>query len=563
MKELKISLDLMRKKRLNWIKNKFAKCDKRMFGFSLLLSFFIATTLVLGSQLDNFLIIFWKLGTLWLILLLTLVLYPFARLFFTENKKIKLIHSATKIGNFLTDKKALIILIIVNLFAFLVMFPGVYGYDAGFQILEFANVGVQPNQSFAVVHSFVLSNLVMFGKNIFHSPEIGLAIYTFLQMSIGVIVEFLIFKKIQKIKKPLLSLFTILVFSSPLVLIMMASTSQDVFLALSGGLLFLSLLNLSENQEKIMKNKIRLLGMFLLALAVCLSRNTGVYIVIFVALVTLIMKNWKLAGIFGISVVLFFLYSAVLSSVGIKDVKSTTEKMSIPSQQLTRCVVYNQNLPKEVKEEYNEFYPKINLDIYKINQRVADYQKNNLDTKLYKADRTRFLKLYFKAFSYCKGNYVEAFLQNNIGYWYVNKSYQDSQMWHSVIEYNMLEAKKYSKKYESIERHSVFPRINESIASDIKNGIYWKTPILNIFFSMATVFLVFVATILRLLHLKQLKKYLLPIAMIFIHYAILFVAPAALFRYQILEWIILPLMIYILLTSKEFKLLKEVKSGKK
>ena len=122
--------------------------------------------------------------------------------------------------------------------------------------------------------------------------------------------------------------------------------------------------------------------------------------------------------------------------------------LSIPSQQLAR--VYNYNIDvfnEEEIEELNKSYSKLeNFKYYTERQSISDLTKGVLNSDYVKNNLNKYIKLWLNIGLKDPKNYVEAFLLNNLGYWYPNKNYKDDRMYHPYIEYEMLDAKKWNEK---------------------------------------------------------------------------------------------------------------------
>ena len=129
--------------------------NKKEKIFSIIFSIFLSLILVIGNQLDKTSNIKWNIITILEIFSLIFAIFPFIIYSLNIIKKIK------KNDDFkITKKRKIIIFSIIFFFGFLVFlatYPGVYGYDAGYQIMEVLNKNVQLTTHFSVIYSYFLA----------------------------------------------------------------------------------------------------------------------------------------------------------------------------------------------------------------------------------------------------------------------------------------------------------------------------------------------------------------------------------------------------------------------
>ena len=163
-------------------KNKFL-FEKKELILSFVLSCFYSLVFTLGDELDVLNNIAWTYKTLFRIALGYFSFYGPILVLFGLIKRRK-----NSISNIVIDKKlflkSYLIILGFGFLTFLALYPGVYGYDAGFQILETTSNKVRLSTHFSLLHSEFLGVFVNIGLNIFKSAEIGLALYSLIQLSI-------------------------------------------------------------------------------------------------------------------------------------------------------------------------------------------------------------------------------------------------------------------------------------------------------------------------------------------------------------------------------------------
>lgn len=518
--------------------------SKRLLCFTAGSALILSATYVVGSQLDITHTINWSGNTLLKIMMLGVACMPLTNYILRTSFK-------TQINQRLKTKNLMLIIIIAQLVFWVLSFPGVYGYDAGYQLLQLSDAAVPITQTYSVVHSVWMHlTITKIGIGMLGSSELGLAIYVISQIFITAIVVYVILKMatryLPNIIIKLMALFLILPFS----LIMYISTSQDTIFSVFAFLVFFLLLLWSLNPKLFdQKENQWLLGTA--ALVMCLFRNNGVYIIVFLLILMLALKNMrnrKVIYSLSASITIYIFFQIFLSGYAITDPSSDRNKMSVPSQQLARCVVTNANqLSDELINKYYYYYPNINLNIYKLNQQIADYQKDRFSSDHFQENKLAFLEYYTRMFLKCPKSYTEAFLFNTIGYWYLDKKYPDSQMYHPLIEYQYRNLKKLgaNDKYLDIKRQSILPDIEKDIAQNITKATWQENPFLGILYRVSIPFTLFWMAWIKIVYRKK-YQFLLPMLFLTGYYGTYFLAMVVLFRYQFAAWLSVPLLIFII-----------------
>lgn len=537
------------------IYNKQSKTDKNEKIFVLIFSIIISTIMIIGTQLEYVGNILFNFITILKIFSLSFAFYPITNLIIDFINKIKLNNLKNinyKKNFFLTAT----ILFILNFCVFLAIYPGVYGYDAGYQIKEILT-DFQLNSHFPLFYCFILASLVNLGKIIFNSYQAGFAIYTFLQMLFLIFVSTKITMYCtKKIKNIYLYLFCLGFFGIfPLYTIMILSAAQDVIFAGVFALIILNILEMVESKDY-WKNKIKPITLSILILILCMFRNNGFYcVLIAIPFILLFGKNKKLLTtiIFIIPLCLYKIYTGpIYETMGVINVDSTKEMLSVPSQQLAR--VYNYNPSKlsngDIKNLYTYYTTLEDFKYYTFRQSIADPTKGVLNNDVTSNDLTGYIKLWYNVGIKDPKNYIEAFLLNSLGFWYPNKNYKDERMYHPYIEYEMMDGKFYDPEYVDIKRNSKFPLYEKLLNKTVNNNAWKRIPVISTIFTSGTYFVIFIFLI-GITILRKNFKYMLPLGLILTLYATLFLSPVALFKYCFPIIILLPIFISLILIQKK------------
>lgn len=524
--------------------------------FSIIFSVFLSLVLIIGSQLEFYSEIIWSFATLIKIIALSVSIFPLNYLLLKYVDKFKIQKSDN-----INYKKIFVITFLIILFfnflVFLALYPGEYGYDAGFQIMEILEKDVQITSHFSLLFSFILAKVVNLGKVLFGSYQVGFGIYCFLQMTfLSYVATKITVFCVKRIPNKIIYFINVLFFSFfPLYTLMSISAAQDSVFAGLFCLIILNVIELIENKDY-WKNKLKPISLGILIFLLCLIRNNGFYcILISIPFIFLSCKNKKVVVllIFIIPLFAYKIYSGpVFNILGVTKTDIFREMLSIPSQQFAR--VYNYNLKVFSKEELKQlkkFYPQIDdFKYYTYRQSIADPTKSVLNNKYVKSNLKDYISLWTSNGVKDPENYVEAFLLNSLGFWYPNKNYNDDRMYHPYIEIEMMDAAKWNPRYVQIKRESKFPIYEKILNITIGKNAWKRIPIISTIFTTGTYFIIFIFLFLLTI-LRRNFKYMLPISIILGLYATLFLSPVALFRYCFPIIMVSPLMINLILYQKK------------
>lgn len=524
--------------------------------FSIIFSVFLSLVLIIGSQLEFYSEIIWSFATLIKIIALSVSIFPLNYLLLKYVDKFKIQKSDN-----INYKKIFVITFLIILFfnflVFLALYPGEYGYDAGFQIMEILEKDVQITSHFSLLFSFILAKVVNLGKVLFGSYQVGFGIYCFLQMTfLSYVATKITVFCVKRIPNKIIYFINVLFFSFfPLYTLMSISAAQDSVFAGLFCLIILNVIELIENKDY-WKNKLKPISLGILIFLLCLIRNNGFYcILISIPFIFLSCKNKKVVVllIFIIPLFAYKIYSGpVFNILGVTKTDTFREMLSIPSQQFAR--VYNYNLKVFSKEELKQlkkFYPQIDdFKYYTYRQSIADPTKSVLNNKYVKSNLKDYISLWTSNGVKDPENYVEAFLLNSLGFWYPNKNYNDDRMYHPYIEIEMMDAAKWNPRYVQIKRESKFPIYEKILNITIGKNTWKRIPIISTIFTTGTYFIIFIFLFLLTI-LRRNFKYMLPISIILGLYTTLFLSPVALFRYCFPIIMVSPLMINLILYQKK------------
>lgn len=434
----------------------------------------------------------------------------------------------------------------------LASFPGIYSYDAPYQLLWY-RLGVLYLQH-PIIHTYLLGFCVEYLGGVFGSAEVGLLIYSLLQMlilssALAIIVFYMTQKRVNS-KIVLLTLFCFMFL--PTNPIMAISATKDIIYASTlVWVIYVNTRMLVDNKANDMKY---IIAFIISNFVNIIFRSQGIYVFILTSLVGLFVfrKNIFKYGLMVLSVLcIFAIYNGPLTDAigGVKNVDLRyREMMSVPVMQLSRVATYEKLSPKEV-EQISQYVP--NYGAYRQNQlAISDVMKANFNTVLFRKKPTKFLKTYLYFAKKYPNDYLNAFLRLTIGLWYPDMNYDDNQAYHPLWYFNSYTRKDLNDS--SLEVVSVKPLygfkwLNKLLAKS--SGGFGKLPIVSIFFSTG---ILLWGLLLYTGWIFSTKKYVclyivMPLLGLF---ATLLLGPVVLYRYVYPIAISLPLLLTTLTSDR-------------
>lgn len=389
------------------------------------------------------------------------------------------------------------IMALIQLIFLLIAWPGIYNHDGVTHIIQLNSSPenyVPLDNKHSVLYTLFVGGSIRIAKT--YSIDIYLVFSIVMLIQAIVMMYAQIKASIFVGKRSSSKIFfwiTAAFFSlHPFTILIRITSCQDTFFAAFLLLSIIEALKIGEiiEQKKNVKPK-NVLPFFVYIVIMCLFRNNGIILYAFaiICMLPFLLKNklFKTALFFVIPIIAVVIITGpIYKACGVLDIgKTTQEMMSVPSQQLTRSYA---NSPESFSdkdiEEFNYFYPTITDDVswYWSGQEISDYPKSLLDADAIGSNKLEFVKFYFRIGMKNLGNYRDAFLMNTLGWWYPFKSYPDSRMYHNYTCYDNIDWDEHPD-VTKIERHSVFPDLDQAMSVFVEGAIWNKIPVLNLLFS--------------------------------------------------------------------------------
>lgn len=513
---------------------------------------FFGSLLVVGAQLDYFSGIVWNFLTVVKCILLSTIFCLIIYFVFEGIKHKTVVHNDIQQKSLKIRLLTFGVIFGIWFLTFIALFPGVYGYDAPNQILQ--GLGKIPVSSYQpIIHTFIMGKCVEIGHAIWGSYEMGLGIYSFLQMLFMVYVATRVCIFVyERTGKKSLWIATVLFFTIlPLHSVFSVSSTKDIIFTGLFILLYMKIINIAEEPYVLGKsfwNAFSYMGLVFLLLW---FRSNGIYVIIFMFIfaLALLRKVWKKILLLTFIPIFLFLslQSAVMVLGDIRKGDSLREMLSIPCQQLARVYTYNKDsLTEDEKEILFEIIPEDTFSVYPYRQTISDSIKGALDTDKLIKDPIKYLSFYLKIGIKNPKNYIEAAMLNCLATWYPNKYYQDERQYHPYIEVEMIEAKIYNPNYLELERKSLFP-VYEQFLVKFFGGASWnRIPLVSSLFTVGTYVWLLLLYVLYIILKKNyvalfpvslllgliLTNILGPVSLIRYGYPIIFAAPIILTQFK-------------------------------
>ncbi len=316
------------------------------------------------------------------------------------------------------------LIFIVSLIFLIKFYPGNLTYDSYNELMQAKGI-IPLMNNHSILHTSILMLFVKFGL-LFKSVNLGVFLYSLFQIIIVSLVFSYILYFMAKQKVPMIfRIMSIFFFAfHPINVFYSISVWKDIFFSLCFAVFTIIIYYFSNDNEYFNKKK-NIIFFMVVSILLMYLRNNGVYVVIISLMVLTIIyrKLYKKVLPIFISIVTIFFVSKILifNLLNISDFE-IKETLSFPSQSIARIYKYDKNnlTSKEIKK-IEKFYSSRIGDVY--NPIISDNTKNELNQKYLLKHKGEYLKLNLELFFKYNKRYLESFVSNNYGYYYMNTYY--------------------------------------------------------------------------------------------------------------------------------------------
>ncbi|HPF83756.1 MAG TPA: DUF6020 family protein, partial [Bacilli bacterium] len=382
----------------------------------------------------------------------------YAEQFIMKKKDIKISDKLKKLFEEKPFLFSVIVMIICWLPYIIAFYPAILSPDPSHQIKQFFGIETKymdytiqyENPStitnhHPVLHTVLLGGCVKIGHVLFDSTNIGLFLYSIIQIIILVSTLAFTIKYMKTLKTPLyLRLMTLIVYSLvPVFPLYGMSAVKDVIFTSLVILYMISIYHLIKNNKENISCK-NIILLIILMILIMLMRNNGIYLIVmsFPFLLIVNKNRLKLLIILVIPVVLYSSYNNYLLPCLRISQGSVREMLSIPFQQTARYVKEDyDNLDKDEIKAIDKV-----LDIETLAERykpeISDPVKNEFNKYTTDKELKEYFRVWLKGLFKRPDIYVQATINNIYGYltpdtanWYVYTNYDKRLSEESIFNY--------------------------------------------------------------------------------------------------------------------------------
>ena len=314
------------------------------------------------------------------------------------------------------------LIFIVNLLFLIKFYPGNLTYDSYNEISQIKGLFPLMNNH-SILHTGLLALFIKFGL-LFKSMNLGVFLYSLFQISLVSLLFSYILYFMAKHKVPIIFRIISLLFFAfhPINIFYSFSIWKDILFSLVFVIFTIIIYYLSKDKDYFM-NKKNIALFIIISVLLMYLRNNAVYVVLITLLVLFIKyrKTYKRIIPVFISVILtFFISKLLIFNICHINNYEVREMLSVPSQALAR-IYKNGNINKKEKETIEKFYTNKIGEVY--NPIISDNTKGLLNQDYFKKHKGEYIKFNLKLFFTHNKEYMESFISNNYGYYYMNSYY--------------------------------------------------------------------------------------------------------------------------------------------
>lgn len=468
---------------------------------------------------------------------------------------------------------------------FLAYYPGILAYDSYVQmgqILESAY-----NNHHPIIHTLLIQMFLNIG-NYLGSVNLGVAMYTVTQMLAlsGVMALGVSMLAKKGVGKLWLTAVVLLCGLNPANSYLAISMTKDIYFTVFVLLFVFCLLKFGENTKYY---PIWDIVYVVATVFMILFRNNGMYAVlvclgiyVFFAFIGACFGKKKrikekrkqfwlflIKTVMGIFIGLFIL-GGLNRSVGAQD-GDKREMLSLPIQQIARCMVYhggvdvkeNQDdtISYEDKALINEFI--LGEGYVKYNPSISDPVKRCTNTWVVLNKMKEFVSMYIRLAIDYFGDYLNAFLAVNSGYLsVVDESHAKVNLYEDEMGLGYLQTRWEMSVIDKlgIGKDSKWPMLHEKMENFASNNVYLNIPIVRQLVAPGMYLWCYLVLAVWVFFHRD-KKWLIPFYFVIGYYVTLVLGPTVQLRYIYPLMVLLPFYYLYVLNSRD-KITKAVSSSR-
>lgn len=307
---------------------------------------------------------------------------------------------------------------------FITYYPGIMPEDASVSVA--ICTGMLPwDNHFPVFYTLILGTLVYIGDCLLHDVNLGIALYSVVQMLImaGGLGYLLYWLQKKGLRKGYIYLGLAYFAAAPMFGNYAIVMWKDPWFS---GLLILLAIFLYEHtvEDRLSFLEIRnLLYYGALIVLMCLMRNNGIYIAVLLTLCLIFIYRKELKRVLAVllgSLLLVWVITGPIYKYVFSAENVFVESIGIPLQQMARTVVMSGEMDEKDREFMDSLLPLEKYQEY-YSPYLVDYIKwaPEFDTPYLDAHKDEFFKTWWSMLKKNFGIYVEQYLMGTYGYWHI------------------------------------------------------------------------------------------------------------------------------------------------
>ena len=429
---------------------------------------------------------------------------------------------------------------------FLACWPGNFIYDASYQLQEVIHNDYKTHHP--LLHTWLMGTAYNLGVEWGNSSK-GFQLYTLMQML--VLSSSFAYCLMYLRKRGMPRLFRVIAFLwfalFPMHTIFSITSTKDVLFAAFFLYTVIYFCRYFFDEEKF--HWYTYVALIAFAVLSTLFRNNGIHAILVFGLIGIILtKGLRKRGKIVLILLAIYLFTSLSNqflseTLNAREAKPYRESLSVPLQGLARVANYRGN--ELLEYQYNEicmYIPANKIDEYI--PFISDKVKGDANEELLKDNLINFIKLWVKIGLEYPDEYIESFVSNTMGYWYVFPINDyvtiNLSLYHTLIGAG-----------EEIEKVNLCNWANELYFDLFCAGDYRFTPVLGYSFRMAPYVWFIIFTFLWSL-MKKDKKTALVMALPIAYLLTCFLGPVATLRYMYNLVVCCPIYFYIVGKKKTF-----------
>lgn len=430
---------------------------------------------------------------------------------------------------------------------FLAYYPSVFAYDAEGQLYQV--IAHDYNTHHPLLHTLFLGAFFRLGGQALGSYSAGMAVHSIVQMLLmalvfGYTLTYLYRKGVSVYLRIVLLVFYALL---PTNSILALSTTKDVLFSalvlLYTMVMYRMCVDGMANAHTYHTDSIKKdwAAYVIISVLLLLFRNNAVYAyVLSVPFIYLGLRRSKDAETVSLrrryliaSVGALFIFvagsSALKAALGAQS-GSPREMLSVPLQQMARTrVKAEETLSPEMQQELDKYIPS-EWVFAAYNPYLADPVKNRA---VIHDDPTGLIKTWLKLGTDYPQIYIDAFLDNSIGYWFLEDR-THAQVYgigtESGFGYLSTDNRVMPAGCEIVE-HSYLPGLRTAMERIVSDNVYQNIPIVRVIFTPAFYWWLLCMYMAAAIYGRK-YRLLLPVVFLVIYYLTLLLSPTVLIRYM-------------------------------